>query len=166
MCRAHRIVIHKTLTLSMYQPCHLSLRARIISHYGNGATHYQTWKFHPPARSLFHRVIKSTMCSISVGWRPRVLLRSIHAIFPCIFLVSWWRNGIERFPYNWPFVKGVQRPKVDSPDKVPIMCSFNVSFVVSLNKLLNNQSLMIWYVMTPLWCDPFKKKQNSLKPRI
>ena len=44
------------------------------------------------------------------------------------------------FPQNWPFVRGSHQSPIDSFHKDPVMQSFDVSFAVSLNKLLDKQS--------------------------
>ena len=32
-------------------------------------------------------------------------------------LVSWWRHQMEHFPRHWPFVRGIHRSPVNSPQK-------------------------------------------------
>ena len=50
-------------------------------------------------------------------------------------IITW-----KSFPYYWPFVRGIHRSPVDSPHKEQVVQSFDVSFDVSQNKLLNKKS--------------------------
>ena len=43
----------------------------------------------------------------------------------------------KRFPYNWPFVKGIHQSLLYSPHKGSVMQSFNIFFVLILNMILN-----------------------------
>ena len=56
--------------------------------------------------------------------------------------MSWYGNG---FHITDPFVKEFHNTLVDSPHRGPVMQSFSVSFVVSLNKLLNQQLCCWWF---------------------
>ena len=53
-----------------------------------------------------------------------------------------WRHNMAHY---WPFVRGIHRSPVDSPKKEPLMRSFDVFFVDSLN------NLMIWEAMVLMW---------------
>ena len=57
-------------------------------------------------------------------------------------IMSWYGNG---FHITAPFVKEFHNTLVDSPHRGPVMQSFSVSFVVSLNKLLNQQFSCWWF---------------------
>ena len=56
------------------------------------------------------------------------------------------------FPHYRHFMRGIHWSMVDSPHKGPVMWKFDVSFVVSLNKLLNTQPCYQWFEM-PWWCS-------------
>ena len=56
--------------------------------------------------------------------------------------MSWYGNS---FHITAPFVKKFHNTLVDSPHRGPVMQSFSVSFVVSLNKLLNQQFSCWWF---------------------
>ena len=56
----------------------------------------------------------------------------------------------KRFPYYWPFARGIHWSLVDSLSKRPVMWSFDVCFDVSLCKLLNKQSRGRW-IKTSWW---------------
>ena len=56
--------------------------------------------------------------------------------------MSWYGNG---FHIIAPFVKEFHNTLVDSPHRGPVMQIFSVSFVVSLNKLLNQQFSCWWF---------------------
>ena len=51
----------------------------------------------------------------------------------------------KRFPNHGPFVGENHRSPVDSPHKRPVIRSFDVSFDVSLYKLLDKQSSCRWF---------------------
>ena len=57
------------------------------------------------------------------------------------------------FPHYQPFLWGVHRSLVDAPHKGPVMQSFDISFDISLKKLLSKHSSG-WWSETP-WhsCD-------------
>ena len=57
----------------------------------------------------------------------------------------------KSFPYYWPRMRGVHRSKVASNAKV--LQSFDVFFVVSLDKLVNKQSSFQWFEMPWRSCD-------------
>ena len=57
-------------------------------------------------------------------------------------IMSWYGNG---FHITAPFVKEFHNTLVDSPHRGPVMQSFSVSFVVSLNKLLNQEFICWWF---------------------
>ena len=59
-----------------------------------------------------------------------------------------WKN----FPRYWPFVRGIHRFPVNSPQR-PVTGSFDVFFDVRLNKLLSKQSWGWWFetLSRPLW---------------
>ena len=50
-----------------------------------------------------------------------------------VHLIMTW----QCFPHQWSFVKGMYRSPVHFPYKGPVMRTFNVSFVVSLNRYLD-----------------------------
>ena len=56
--------------------------------------------------------------------------------------MSWYGKG---FHITAPFVKEFHNTLVDSPHRGTVMQSFSVSFVVSLNKLLNQQFSCWWF---------------------
>ena len=56
--------------------------------------------------------------------------------------MSWYENG---FHIIAPFVKEFHNTLVDPPHRGPVMQSFSVSFVVSFNKLLNQQFSCWWF---------------------
>ena len=58
--------------------------------------------------------------------------------------ISGWRHDMEMFSHYWPFVRGIHQSLVDSPHKGLVMWSFDVFFLVSLNKLLTYQSNCQW----------------------
>ena len=41
-------------------------------------------------------------------------------------ITYWWRHGMEKLSYYWPFVRGIHRWTMDSPHKGPIMHSVDV----------------------------------------
>ena len=56
--------------------------------------------------------------------------------------MPWYGNGFHTIA---PFVKEFHNTLVDSPHRGPVMQIFSVSFVVSLNKLLNQQFSCWWF---------------------
>ena len=48
------------------------------------------------------------------------------------YSLAWWRHDMETFPPYWPFVKGIRRSPVDSPNKGSVRQSFGVFFDVRL----------------------------------
>ena len=73
-----------------------------------------------------HRGIRTPWCFITHS-----------KILRCVYdgTVAW-----KHFPHNRPFVRGIHQSPVDSFNKGPVMWNFDVSFDVSLRKLLNKQS--------------------------
>ena len=77
-------------------------------------------------------------------------ITSVFLHFPFVFatyyltdmIMSWYGNG---FHITAPFVKEFHNTLVDSPHRGPVMQSFSVPFVVSLNKLLNQQFSCWWF---------------------
>ena len=66
--------------------------------------------------------------------------------------VKWlWRQDMGTFLHYWPFKLRVESTG-DSPHKAPVMRSFCVFFVTSLNILLNKQS-SCWFGTT--WRSPW-----------
>ena len=59
------------------------------------------------------------------------------------------------FPRYWPFVQGIQRSPVNSPQRKPVTQSFDVSFDLCLNQQLSKQSWGWWFEMLSrsLWRD-------------
>ena len=58
----------------------------------------------------------------------------------------------KHFPHYWPFVRGIHRSPVNSPQR-PVTRSFDVSFDLRLNKRLSKQP-WCWWFETPtrsLW---------------
>ena len=76
----------------------------------------------------------------------------------------------KRFPRNWPFVRGIHRSPVNSPQKRPVTRSFDVFFDLRLNKRLSIQ-WWCWWFETPsrlLWrnCNEYMKSEWSLMSRV
>ena len=62
-----------------------------------------------------------------------------------------WCHGMERLGALLTLCEG--NPHMDSPHKVPVMQSFDVFFVASLNKVWNKSWCRChWYEMLFLWC--------------
>ena len=59
----------------------------------------------------------------------------------------------KHFPRYWPFVRSIHRPAVNSPAQRPVTRSFDVFFVLHLNKRLSKQSWGWWFEAPsrPLW---------------
>ena len=51
----------------------------------------------------------------------------------------------KRFQHYWPFVCGIHQSLVDSPHKGPVAWIFDVSFGVTLNKLLDKRTSGRWF---------------------
>ena len=45
--------------------------------------------------------------------------------------------------HYWPFVEGIHRWPVDSLHKIPVMRGFDISYNISLNKLLDHDDTVI-----------------------
>ena len=60
----------------------------------------------------------------------------------------WWQHDMDHFLHFWIFVRGIHQSPVDSSHKMPVMWSFDVCFVASLNRLLNKELLVVWVTMT------------------
>ena len=58
---------------------------------------------------------------------------------------SWRLLAWKRLPHNWPFVKGIHWSLTNSPQKGLVMRRLDISFVVSLSTVSNNQSVRIWF---------------------
>ena len=58
---------------------------------------------------------------------------------------SWWRQGMETLSTLLALCRGNPAVMVDSPHQGPMMRSFDVSFVVSLSKLLKKQLIYWWF---------------------
>ena len=59
----------------------------------------------------------------------------------------------ERYPQYWSYGKGNHRSPVNSPHKGPVTRGFDVSYIASLNKLLNKESSCPWFDMLRRSCD-------------
>ena len=59
----------------------------------------------------------------------------------------------KSFPDNWTFVRRIHWLPVDILHIQPVMQSFDISFVVSLNKMLNNSHALsvIWDIVMVMW---------------
>ena len=59
----------------------------------------------------------------------------------------------KHFPGCWPFVRGIHRSSVGFPSQRPVTRSFDVFFIVRLNKGLNKQPRCWWFETPccPLW---------------
>ena len=75
-------------------------------------------------------------------------------------IMSWYGNG---FHITAPFVKEFHNTLVDYPHRGPVMQRFSVSFVVSLNKLLNQQ-FSCWLFET--LCDTFMSHHDIIAKYI
>ena len=79
-----------------------------------------------------------------------------------------WHNIVDEvmswkyFLYYWPFVRGIHQ-SLDFPRKGQIMQSFNVSFVVGLNKLFKKQSSSWWFQINALMQDCSNSIANTLE---
>ena len=68
-----------------------------------------------------------------------------------LFGPKWWRHIHDdfmiwqHFLHYRPFVKGIHQSLVDSLHKGPVIQGFDVSFVISLSKLMNIQSSSQWF---------------------
>ena len=77
-------------------------------------------------------------------------------------IISWYGNG---FHITAPFVKEFHNTLVDSPHRGLVMQSFSVSFVVSLNKLLNQQ-FGCWWLERLCHCKTYFFVFNQFSPRL
>ena len=66
------------------------------------------------------------------------LLLAIEMHFP------WWRHQMETFSGHLPFVRGIHRPPVNSPQR-PVTRSFDVFFDLRLNEWLRKKSWGWWF---------------------
>ena len=59
----------------------------------------------------------------------------------------WWRNQMETFsfPRYWPFVRGIHRSPVNSPNKGQWRGALMFSLICALNKRLSKQSWGWWF---------------------
>ena len=55
-------------------------------------------------------------------------------------VMSW-----KRFLQYWPFVRGIYLLPIDSPHNGPVLRIFDVSFVVSMERLLKQESSCRWF---------------------
>ena len=81
----------------------------------------------------------------SSTWIP---IADVHTLSWNRFMITW-----NRFPHYLSFMMGIHRSPVDSPHKRPVMQSFDVFFVVRLNKLLNQHSRYRCFETTWRSCD-------------
>ena len=73
-------------------------------------------------------------------------------------LITWWRHNMEKIApmLTWPFVRKIRLWEVYFPYKRPEMWSFDVFFVVNLNKVLNKNNfrrhdINLWDAKTLMW---------------
>ena len=67
-----------------------------------------------------------------------------------------WHDDVmkwKHFPRYWPFVRGIHRTPVNSPQKRPVTWSFDVFFDLRPNKRLSKQWWGWWFEtsLRPLW---------------
>ena len=89
-------------------------------------------------------LLSDVLCNLWDGSIDRVISSLNCSCHFCSLAI--WRHGMNLGIY-WPFVRGIHRWPEDFPHKRPVMQSFDVSFVISLNKLW----LVIWDAMTNMW---------------
>ena len=53
--------------------------------------------------------------------------------------------SMRRFPHYWPLAREIHPSPMDSPHKEPVMRTFDVSFDISMNNLLNEESSCLWF---------------------
>ena len=58
---------------------------------------------------------------------------------------------MKNSPHCWPFVSGIHRRPVDSPRKRPVMRTFQVSFDVIMDQLLNKLSICMMSSTVLIW---------------
>ena len=111
----------------------LNIWFHYILHEDNFTRRRETFKFCDLVWLLLETWRKFTrvVATMAVVWATRCQCRCTEV---------WWRHVTESFPQYWLFVWGIHPWSVDSSHKGPVMRSFDVSFDVSLNKLLNKQS--------------------------
>ena len=71
--------------------------------------------------------------------KSRAFLKRKHLIFNSS-MMTW-----KPFLLYWPYMRGIHQSLVDSPHKGTVLWSFDVSWVLSLNKLLNKKSICHWF---------------------
>ena len=104
--------------------------------------------FHNNSSNLFPNVLKNVLC----GYINQIADFFAHAT-QCyarnfsqkLFTekIIWWHEDVtagKRFPYYWPFVRGIHLTPMASLPKGWIIQSFGVFFVVSNAELLNKRS--------------------------
>ena len=88
---------------------------------------------------------------------------ALFMVVPYVIHVKYEVITWKRFPYYWPFVREIHRPVVDSPHKGPILRSFNVFFVLSLNPLCDKQSCGRWFETSVIFTQVFCcRRYNAL----
>ena len=93
-----------------------------------------------------HRT-KLTASTENIFCRVHVLIEdnALKDALPCEVTAIWIHDKhddamtLGRFLHYWPYVKGIHQSPVDIPHKGPVIRSFDVCFVVRINKLLNKQ---------------------------
>ena len=63
-------------------------------------------------------------------------------------------------PHYWPFVRGIHRVAGGFPSQRVSNGSFDIFFVLSLNKLLTKQSICRWFETLWRWCDVTVREQS------
>ena len=101
-----------------------------------------------------------TMHTLSDLWNK--LCRSMRVKYRLAHVeVMTWKRCL----HYWPFVKGIHRWPVNSPHKGPVRQTFDISFVVSIPRLLHKQSScgdLKWYDM---WCHCNHGRETLEMPR-
>ena len=81
----------------------------------------------------------------------------------------WWRHQMETFPRYWPSVRGIHRPRVNSPHKGQWLGTLMFLFDLRLNKRFSKQWWVLWFetLSCPLWhhCSDYRN-DTTLRPCI
>ena len=91
--------------------------------------------------------------------RTKIEMKYLHGIYVMCIIKKQSHDDVikwKHFPRYWPFVRGIHRSPVNSPQR-PVTRRFDVFFDLRLNKRLNKQSWGWWFETPsrPLWrqCD-------------
>ena len=99
--------------------------------------------FGKPNPGFIAFLISFSFLSLSFGWWIITLTnRDVH-----IYIFSIGHDDVikwKHFPRYWPFVRGIHRFTVNSPQR-PVTRSFDVFFDLRLNKRLSKQSWGWWF---------------------